>query len=535
MSIARCLRFVIPALLGALVSSRAAIAAEPAASAGDGAALIRSYCSGCHFEHDNVGHDGRFERINTLRKSPEGWVMTIFRMQQVHGLTLQDDVRERIVQYLADTQGLAPSETQPARFALERRPNAQDLDQGTELATMCGRCHSLARPALQRRDADEWLKLVNMHVGQWPSLEYQATGRDRPWWQIATQELPPKLASRWPFESAAWTQWHAQPPHDLGGTWIVVGHEPGGRDLTGTAQVAPDGAARYVAHYALRDAASGAAVAGESHAIVYTGFEWRGRARLGDIDTREVFAASEDGARLNGRWFEPEHSELGGDWLAIRQDAAPQVLAVVPRALRAGTTGIVTVVGSGFDSGTALSFGPGVSARVLSRDANSARVELTVAADAAVGVRTVSIGAATGNAALAVYRQVDRLEVSPSYAIARLGGGKIAPVSAQFEAIAATRLPDGSYLELGPVAAHWSALPFDATAERIGDLKFAGRLDESGRFHPALAGPDPQRRFSANNTGNLAIVAKLDEAGHEVAGRAHLIVTVQRWNTPPIY
>ena len=237
MSIARCLRFGCSALLLGLVFNPAAIAAEPAVANNDGAALIRSYCSGCHFEHDNVGHDGRFERINTIRKTPEGWVMTIFRMQQVHGLTLQDDVRDRIVQYLSDTQGLAPSEAQPARFALERRPNMQDLDGGTELATMCGRCHSLARPALQRRDADEWLKLVNMHMGQWPSLEYQASGRDRPWWQIASQELPAKLAARYPFESADWTQWRAQPPHDLSGRWIVVGHEPGGRDLTGTAEI----------------------------------------------------------------------------------------------------------------------------------------------------------------------------------------------------------------------------------------------------------------------------------------------------------
>jgi quinohemoprotein amine dehydrogenase len=534
MSIARCFRFGYFTLLAGLAFNAAALAAEPAVANGDGAALIRSYCSGCHFEHDNVGHDGRFERINTIRKTPEGWVMTIFRMQQVHGLTLQDDVRERIVQYLADTQGLAPSEAQAARFALERRPNMQDLDGGTELATMCGRCHSLARPALQRRDADEWLKLVNMHVGQWPSLEYQATGRDRPWWQIASQELPSKLAALYPLESAAWTQWRARPPLDLSGLWVVVGHEPGGRDLTGTAQITRAGPTGYVARYALNDA-SGAAVPGESRAIVYTGYEWRGRSQLGDRDTREVFAASSDGAQISGRWFEPEHSEIGGDWRAIRQDAAPQVLAVLPRSLRTGTAGVVTVVGTGLAASDALSFGPGVSARVLSRTPNAVRIELTVAADATPGARTVNLGAATGTAAFVVYRQIDRLEVTPAYGIARLGGGQIAPVAAQFEAIAATRLPNGDFLTLGPVAADWSALPFDATAQRIGDVNFAGHLDGSGRFHPAVAGPNPQRKFSANNTGNLAIVAQLRDGEHALEGRAHLIVTVQRWNTPPIY
>jgi quinohemoprotein amine dehydrogenase len=534
MSIARCFRFGYFALLPALLFSSAAIAAEPAVANNDGAALIRSYCSGCHFEHDNVGHDGRFERINTIRKTPEGWVMTIFRMQQVHGLTLQDDVRERIVQYLADTQGLAPVEAQAGRFALERRPNVQDLDGGPELATMCGRCHSLARPALQRRDADEWLKLVNMHMGQWPSLEYQASSRDRPWWQIASQELPAKLAAKYPFDSAAWTQWRAQPAHDLSGRWIVVGHEPGGRDLTGTAEITRDGPAGYVARYALSDS-TGAPMAGESHSIVYTGYEWRGRSKLGDRETREVFAASGDGAQISGRWFEPEHSEVGGDWSAIRQDAAPQVLAVSPRSLRAGTAGVVTVVGTGFATTEALSFGPGVSARVLSRTANTVRVELTVAADAEPGARTVNLGAATGTAAFVVYRQIDRLEVTPAYGIARLGGGKTAPVIAQFEAIAATKLPNGEFLTLGPVAVDWSALPYDATAQRIGDVNFAGHLDATGRFHPAVAGPNPQRKFSANNTGNLAVVARLKDGERALEGRAHLIVTVQRWNTPPIY
>ena len=59
--------------------------------------------------------------------------MTLFRMRQVHGLTLEPDVRDAIVRYLADTQGLAPAEARAGRFALERRPNAKDLDPGAEL------------------------------------------------------------------------------------------------------------------------------------------------------------------------------------------------------------------------------------------------------------------------------------------------------------------------------------------------------------------------------------------------------------------
>ena len=110
------------ALMVALCQTAAQAAASPAAHP-PGADLVRSYCSGCHQEHA-----GRLERISDMRKSPEGWEMTLFRMRQVHGLMLDDGVRDAIVRYLADTQGLAPAESTAGRFALERRPNAQDID-----------------------------------------------------------------------------------------------------------------------------------------------------------------------------------------------------------------------------------------------------------------------------------------------------------------------------------------------------------------------------------------------------------------------
>ena len=137
-----------------------------ARAADDRAQLVTTFCSGCH-----QVHDGKLDRISELRKTPEGWVMTLFRMRQVHGLALTDEVRDSIVQYLSDTQGLAPSESAAGRFALERRPNAQDLDLGPDINVVCGRCHSLARVSLQRRDEAEWRKLAHTHVGQWPSLE----------------------------------------------------------------------------------------------------------------------------------------------------------------------------------------------------------------------------------------------------------------------------------------------------------------------------------------------------------------------------
>ncbi|MCX7057502.1 MAG: quinohemoprotein amine dehydrogenase subunit alpha [Proteobacteria bacterium] len=508
------------------------LAVAPSAHATDapsGQALVRTYCSGCHLEHD-----GAFERINSIRKTPEGWVMTLFRMHQVHGLALPEDVHDGIVRYLSDTQGLAPSEAAPARFALERRPNAKDLDLGPELATMCGRCHSLARVALQRRDSADWLKHMHFHVGQFTSLEYQASGRDRPWWTIASTELPPKLGQLFPLTTPAWTAWSQRAARDLSGSWVVVGHEPGGRDLYGTAEIAADGHGGYTAHYRLKDTA-GTSVGGESHAIVYTGYEWRGRAELGGRASREVFAASEDGSRIVGRWFDPEHTEEGGDWTAVRNDAQPQVLAVLPRAMKAGSSGSVIVVATGITSPATLSLGAGTTTRVLASDAGALRASVEIASNTATGARTVSIAGASGQGAFAVYDKIDKIEIRPSFGIARVGGGKIAAVTAQFEAIGQAKDAAGNTLALGPIAADWSTLPYDAEAARTHDEAFGGGIQNSGRYVPAGAGLNPVREFSGNNTANLKVVARVRDGTATVEGDSHLIVTVQRWITTPIY
>src|SRR5262249_3061152 len=104
----------------------------------DGRALVRSNCSGCHHESS----PGYFERISSMRTTPEGWVMTIFRMPRVPGLTIDSETRDPIVRSLSQTNGLAPSETQEGRFALERRPNVPDLQLPEDLQTLCARCHT---------------------------------------------------------------------------------------------------------------------------------------------------------------------------------------------------------------------------------------------------------------------------------------------------------------------------------------------------------------------------------------------------------
>ncbi len=515
-----------------LGTSAAVAAAMSPAGAPAGLAAVRANCSGCHREIS----PGHFDRISEERKTPEGWAMTIFRMRHLHGVRLTGKEQATIIQYLSDVQGLAPSETAPARFALERRPNVPDLKLPYHLHEMCGRCHSLARVALQRRSAAEWLKLINFHVGQFPSLEYQEGSRDIHWWKIATTQLPGELARLFPLESAAWRDWSAHPHASLAGQWIVHGYTPDRGDYYGTARIRQTGPDRYRARYRLHDS-NGAAFDGSSDAIVYTGFEWRGTANLGGKLVHEVYFASADGSRITGRWFLADHSEIGGDWAASRAAGAPKVIAVIPSALKTGTTQRVVVVGTGLRGGVEL--GSGTRSKVLERTSYGLILTVSVRADAAPGYRTVQIGRVRGRDLLAIYRRVDRLKVEPALAIARVGGGTLAPVDAQFRVIGYTDVVGAhgkvTAVRLGPVTATWSLEPFNAEAARRGDVRFAGTLNQNGRFLPAEGGPDPRRQFSADNTGDLFVVAAHMEGGTAVTGRAHLIVTVQRWINPPIY
>ena len=496
-----------------------------------GAQILSDRCGGCH-QQSTPGH---FARISDIRKTPEGWLMTIVRMQHVHQVPIPEADRDVLIRYLADTQGLAPSETTEARYALERRPNASDMTLPGDLQVMCARCHSAARIALQRRDSADWLKHVHWHLAQWPTIEYQQNARDRLWWQKATTEVPEELGKLFSFHTTAWDQWRARPHADLSGTWLVKAHEPGQGDSWGTATVSRAGEDEYTVVYAL-DSSTGQHQKGESKSIVYTGFEWRGRANLSGRDIREVYAVSEDGQRISGRWFEGEHAEIGADWVAVRATEA-QVAAVIPSAAKAGSTTRVTLLGSGLDG--PVSFGPGTRSKVVFKADHTLTVDIQVDAAASPGYRELTIGKLHQADALAIYDRVDRVEVSPAFGIARVGGGKIDPVAAQFEAVAFQDLPGASGksrpVRIGVLPVKWSVQPYNDDAKAADDVKYAGRLDPAGRFLPALAGPNPQRKFSANNAGNLSILATLDEGDKPVSGKAHLIVTVQRWNTPPIY
>lgn len=507
------------ALVAAALLSAQAMAAEP------GPAILQNKCMGCHIPEGNDA----YSRISHQRKTPEGWLMSIARMQVMHGLQISDDERRTLVKYLADKQGLAPSETDGVRYAMERRLNTvEHFD--TQLAETCGRCHSGARVALQRRSAQEWEHLVNFHLGQWPSLEYQAQARDRDWLEIALKQVVPDLAKRFPLDSSAWSAWQkAKPKADaLPGQWAFSGHMLAKGDVRGVMTVSADQGDSFKVEVK-GQYADGTPFNGSGSAILYNGYEWRGNVKIGDSTMRQVFAALD--GEMKGRMFEAEHDERGLDFTAAKEGKA-RLLAVQPAFIKAGDEREITLVGNGLSGKPELGAGVQVT-EILEQTPTLVRLKARAAADAAPGQREVTLGTLKG-VNLAVYDKVEEVKVVPAFSIARIGenGASVPKVQGRFEAEAWGKDANGQPLRIGYLPATWKVEPFNERAVEDEDVKFAGQMQADGVFVPGGAGPNPARKMMTNNAGNLKVIATLADGGQ--TGEGHMIVTVQRWNNPPL-
>ncbi len=519
-------------VLGFALSSLAVLA-PAGASAASAEALLRAKCLPCHTDSSEG-----ISRISQQRKTPEGWLMSIARMQLIHGLKVSDEERRTIVKHLADRQGLAPSETSGARYALERRLNTIESYESAQFTEMCARCHSGARVMLQRRPEAEWEHLVHFHLGQFVTTEYQALGRDRDWFGIALKEMVPELAKTLPLQSEAWTQWQASAPQPVEGDWSLSGHMSGRGGFSGVMKVgAAAGEDRHPLSFEGRWD-DGTPMRAKGQALIYTGYEWRADLDVDGTPMRQVFAL--DNGTLRGRMFLRDHDEVGADVVASLQRAgSSRILAVHPAYLQAGSEAELRIVGSGLDGELTLPAGVELL-QTVKRSPTEVVVRARAAADAR-GVHEVGVGSARGGA-LAVYDRVAAVKVLPAFAVARFGGNgsRTEKVEARFDAEAWAAGPDGQPgtaddFRIGLMPAKWSVEAFDEVAARDEDAKFAGLMDaESGVFVPGGAGPNPARRMSASNVGNLKVIAEIAQGSEPVRGEGQLVVAPPRWNDPPI-
>jgi quinohemoprotein amine dehydrogenase len=136
--------------------------------------------------------------------------------------------------------------------------------------------------------------------------------------------------------------------------------------------------------------------------------------------------------------------------------------------------------------------------------------------------------------AIAVYDRIDYVKVVPDSALARLGSATHPKGYQQFEAVAYQRGADGKPhtaddVELGPIDVSWSVEEFFSDYGDD-DREFVGSLSPTGFFSPASDGPNPQRKFSRNNYGDIWVVAtaknEKDKDGRPLKGKSYLVVTV---------
>lgn len=477
--------------------------------------LMNEACGGCH-----ATTEAGLSRIDEQRKSPEGWLMTLVRMRVLHGAEYSTAEQAELVRYLSETQGLAPSEAAEWRHALEREPSMIEPDMGSDFNTMCARCHTVARTALQRRTEEEWRLLVDFHVGQYPTLEFQAGSRDRQWYDLAKAEMIPFLTEHWGPDDSAWQAWQSADKPGAAGDWVVLTEIPGKGQVYGRLTVEGEGTTYQVSGTYVTESGEELAVSGPMN--FYSGYEWRANLTVGDTVLRQVLAIDPESGELSGRQFVAALDSLGAPLRAVKAGNGPAVLGTVPAVAQAGDVTAQIV-------GADLTDGAGFAANAYGSSGN---------VSGSNGMTEIALPSGL-TTTLAFYETVDHLTVEPAFTVARVGGGGEAvpaPAPAYFKAVGFWNGADGEPgteddIRIGALQASWSMANHGEAAEALEDTKYVGQLDAAtGVFSPAIAGPNPDRPFSTNNAGDIDVIA--EAAG--LKAHAQMIVTVQRFVDPPI-
>jgi quinohemoprotein amine dehydrogenase len=521
-------------------------------------------CSECHHSDDK----GNLTRISWNRTTPEGWEEAVKRMVRLNGLTLNQDEARHIISYLAANHGLAPEEVAPYRWYLEmRQPESEEIPSAA-VRVSCASCHAFARPQTWRRSATEWKLLVNMHLGYFPVTEYNTFhARPRPEGGVLQASIAPAgttpakepvdeavdyLTKGFALHSEAWSSWRAAARDpDLTGRWLITASAAGKGKYYGVLTVSPGDAAGYFKTEAtLTRIADGSKTSFAGQSVVYSGYEWRGRAKTDSISegVRQVMAISADQSQITGRWFWGGYHEFGFDATARRESNDPTVLSTDVSSIKAGSKAVaVKIFGDKFPKTLTpieVDLGSGVHVtRVVSVTANEIDVVADVDPAMASGFRGVSINHRVSPNIFAVYDKIDYIKISEPSALARLGGNGHPKGFVQFEAIAYNRGVDGTAntaddIPLGPIQVKWSMEEFIARYNDD-DKEFVGSLSADGLFTPAAEGPNPQRRFSTNNTGDVWVVAKYQDKDTPVplVAKSYLVVTVpvyMQWDEPEV-
>ncbi len=564
-------------------------------------ALTISKCSSCHAKDDK----GNLSRISWIRTTPEGWEEAIKRMIRLNGLTLDPADAKAIVKYLSNSHGLAPEEAKPVMYMTEHRIQDEVIPNDSVKATCnnchaLGRAFQWHRTRSEwslladthsalYTQAESAFRRNGRGGGGGGGGNNAAAGRGGRGGAAAAAPAAGGdgeagggaaaggqavsldasldfLAKSYGLHTPEWSAWKARmraPKYT--GRWLITAHIPGKGKYYGELTVAPGAAEdEFKTTVKLQPVNGGPAITRTGTSVVYSGYSWRGRSRGGTLaanaapddlnrEMREALWFSPDQTWAEGRWFWGEYQEFGVDVKLKRATADTQLTVLDRYSLKTGSQAQpVRVIGNNLPATVKpsdLDFGPGVTAKtIVSHTPGEIVVQVDVAADAVPGKRDLVLGNAILEGALVVYDKVDYIKVLPEASIARLGGDEhdVHPRGyEQLEVMAYQRGEDGKLrtaddLELGPIDVNWSVEEFYASFGDD-DKEFVGSLDNNGLFKPSIDGPNPQRKFSRNNYGDVWIVAtaknEKDKDGKPLSGRSYLVVAVPTyimWDQPEV-
>jgi len=534
--------------------------------------LVISKCGGCHAKDDK----GNLSRISWERTTPEGWEEAIKRMVRLNGLTITPAEARSIVKYLATWHGLAPEEAKPVMYMPEHRLIDETIIPNDTVRGACASCHALGRPMSWRRSKEDWKLLENMHVALYNTADMafrrpMGHGPGAPEPAAAPGAAPAAepgevaleyLAKNAPLHTPEWAAWESRirAPR-LTGRWVVSANMLGHGQFVGELTIEPGPADdEFKTSVTLKSLKDGSTITRTGTSLVYAGYSWRGRSKgttaagksPDDIssEARETLWISPDQNTAEGRWYWGEYQEFGFDVKLTRASLDPTLAAFGTTALKAGSKNLkVKIYGDSFPktiTPAELDLGAGVKVNsIVSHTKTEMVVDVDVAPDAVSGKRDAGLGRSILQNAFAVYHHIDYIKVIPETSLARLGSTVHPKGYQQFDAIGYENGPDGKPhtlddVELGPVDCNWSVEEFMAVYGDD-DKNFVGHLSETAFFTPASDGPNPERKFSRNNYGDVWVVAEAknekDKEGKPLTGRSYLVVSVPtyiKWDQPEV-
>jgi len=530
--------------------------------------LVLAKCGTCHAKDDK----GNLSRISWERSTPEGWEESIKRMVRLNGLNITPTEARTVLKYLSTDHGLAPEEARPVMYMAEHRIQDEAVP-NEAVRTTCMGCHPLGRGLSWRRSKDDWKLLTNLHIFLYAQADvafrrgFFGNG-NAPVVPQVQEDAPPLvdqsldfLAKNAPLHTPEWAAWRARMrAPKLVGRWLVTAHIPGRGKYYGEMVIEPGSADDEFQTRVTLQSTGGSTLTRSGQGLVYTGYSWRGRSK-GSSPTgaapddlskemRETLWISPDQLWAEGRWFWGEYQEFGVDVKLVRATADARLTGVDHTMLKTGSkTSRIRLIGDNLPEQVAaadLDFGSGVTVRrIVSHNAGEIVAEVDVDSNALPGKRDIAFRRSVLESAIAVYDRIDYIKVLPEASIAHLGSDVHPKGYEQFEAVAYQRGADGKLhtaddVELGPIDVTWSVEEY-LSVYGDDDKDFVGTLGPNGLFTPALDGPNPKRKFSRNNYGDVWVVAtaksEKDKDGKPLAGRSYLVVTVPtyiRWDQPEV-